>query len=81
MASGSQPTGGGLSTGMWIRLAVAAVALVILVVFIIQNSQVVEIQFIFGSLETRLVWALLLAAALGFLLGWLLPRLWRKRGP
>ena len=69
----------GTNYGLWIRLVVVAVALILLLVFIVQNSGVVEIQFIFGSLTTRLVWALLLAAGLGFLIGLLLPRMRARR--
>lgn len=67
----------GIQPGTWMRIAVLAVALVVLLIFVLQNSDTVEVQFIFGSLTTRLVWALLLAAGLGFLIGILLPRLRR----
>jgi uncharacterized integral membrane protein len=75
----SQTSGSRFTLGLWIRAAIAIVVLVVLLVFVFQNAGEVEIQFIFGSLQTRLVWALLLAAGLGFVLGWLLPRLRQRR--
>ncbi len=53
----------------WPQLAVQVGALVLLVVFVLQNTNRVEIDFIFWTINTRLIWALLVAAALGFLVG------------
>jgi uncharacterized integral membrane protein len=58
----------------WLLLVVGA----ILVVFVALNSQEVEVNFIVGSAEMPLIFALVIAAALGALVGWALPRL---RGP
>jgi len=58
----------------WLLLAVGA----ILVVFVALNSQRVEVNFIFGSAEMPLIFALVAAAALGALVGWALPRLRRS---
>jgi uncharacterized integral membrane protein len=69
---------GGIQAGTWMRIAVLVVALLLLLLFVVQNSDTVEVQFFFGSLTTRLVWALLLAAGLGFVIGLLLPRLRRR---
>lgn len=60
-----------------IRLMVWAVALALLVLFVAENFIVVEVRLIFWRTSTRLAWALLIAAVLGFLTGWLLPRLRR----
>jgi len=48
-------------------------------IFIIQNSQEVEVDFIFTTTETPLVFALLFAVVLGFIIGLALPRFRRPR--
>ena len=70
----------GLSVRAWIRIAVAVAAAVLLIIFVVLNAATVEVDFLIGSVRTRLVWALLLSAALGFILGLLLPRLRRRDG-
>jgi len=45
------------------------------VIFIALNSQKVEINFLFGTAQAPLVVALLIAAALGALVGWAAPKL------
>jgi len=55
-------------SGVWVGVIVAALVLVVLLVFIIQNGQTVRIQFIAGALELPLGVALLLAAICGVLL-------------
>lgn len=55
------------------------VAVVLLLIFIVQNSQEVEIKFLFfGSFNTALIFALVIAALLGALIGWLAPRVRRR---
>jgi uncharacterized integral membrane protein len=55
--------------------AIIALALaVILVVFIIQNSQRVEAHFVFFTHEARLIWVMFACAVLGGILGFLLGR-------
>lgn len=58
----------------WKRRALAAGA-VVLLIFMALNSQKVEVNFIFGSAQMPLIFALLIAAALGALVGWAAPRL------
>ena len=54
------------------------VALVVLAaIFILQNTQKVEVEFFFSTTTIPLIFALLLAAVLGFLIGLALPRLRR----
>lgn len=55
-------------SGVWVSVIVAALVLVALLVFIIQNGQTVRISFITGGLELPLGVALLLAAIGGVLL-------------
>jgi flagellar biosynthesis protein FliR len=54
-----------------VRLVVLGILLAVLVIFIVANSATV------AEIRTRLVWALLLSALLGFLLGALVMRLRR----
>ena len=58
---------------------VAGIALVALVILIVQNSQKVEVNFFFASVETPLVFALLVVGILGALVGWLAPRVRGRR--
>ena len=64
------------------KLWAAVVALVVLVIFVVQNAQEVEVDFLFTTTTTPLIFALGFAGALGALVGWLLPRvrLGRSRG-
>jgi uncharacterized integral membrane protein len=52
---------------------------VLLLIFIFENSQTVKVKFIFASTSTPLIFALLISAALGVAVGWLLARLRRAR--
>jgi uncharacterized integral membrane protein len=51
------------------------VLLILLAVFVLENAQKVTIDFLFfTSVEAPLIIALLAAAAIGALIGWLAPR-------
>jgi uncharacterized integral membrane protein len=50
------------------RLVGAAVILVYLIAFIVENSQTVEVHFVFWTAHVSLIWALLIAAVLGVVL-------------
>lgn len=76
MADQEQPEVGRQGTNWkgWAML----VAFVLLVVFVAQNSQEVEIDFLFfTSITTPLIFALVISALLGALIGWLAPRVRR----
>jgi uncharacterized integral membrane protein len=62
----------------WRRWALL-VALVVLIVFVIQNAQEVTVDFLFTTTDTPLIFALLIAGVLGALIGWLTPRVRRHR--
>jgi uncharacterized integral membrane protein len=64
----------GRSVRFWITLA----AFVLSAIFIFQNSQEVEVKFFFSTTNTPLIFALLLAAVLGFIVGLGLPRIRRR---
>ena len=61
------------------RLYVAVAAVVLAAIFILQNSQEVKVEFFFSSTTTPLIFALLLAFALGLIVGLVLPRFRRPR--
>lgn len=72
---GEKPRGvRGRSARFWITLG----AFVLSLIFIIQNSQEVEVKFFFSTTNTPLIFALLLAAVLGFIVGLGLPRFRRR---
>jgi uncharacterized integral membrane protein len=53
---------------------VAIGALVLAAIFILQNSEETEVKFFFSTTEIPLIFALLLAFALGLIVGLVLPR-------
>ena len=64
---------GGRRGAEWRPLAFGVLG-VILIVFILLNSQEVEINFIVGTATAPLIVALAIAGLLGFAVGWLAPR-------
>jgi uncharacterized integral membrane protein len=73
-----EPRNGNHREGPRWRLWGAAVAAVLFIIFVAQNSQEVRVDFLFVEATTPLVFALLLAGALGAVIGWLIPRIRRK---
>jgi uncharacterized integral membrane protein len=65
---GSTPVRRSRFGGLWVGLIVAAVILVLLLVFILQNSQSVQIEFLWMSGQAPLAVAILLGVAAGALL-------------
>ena len=49
-------------------------ALLVAIIFIVQNAQKVTVDFIFSETETPLIFALLFAFVLGLIVGLVLPR-------
>jgi lipopolysaccharide assembly protein A len=72
-------TGDGLDTRLVLRLVIAAVIVILTIVFMAQNSEKVETTFIFFTVETRLWVSLLVAVLLGAFLGQLVEALWDRR--
>jgi uncharacterized integral membrane protein len=56
------------------RFYIWVAVIVITAVFILQNTQKVHVKFFFSTTSTPLIFALLLAAFLGFIIGLALPR-------
>lgn len=61
------------------RTYVLGVAGLLLAIFVVQNSQKVTVDFLFVETETPLIFALLVAGALGALIGWAWPHVRRGR--
>lgn len=61
------------------RFYALIVAGVVLTVFVLQNSQSVEVEFLVTSTDTPLIFALLIAGALGAIIGWAWPHVRRGR--
>lgn len=57
----------------WRRWATIAIG-VVLFLFMALNSQTVKVNLIFGSAKMPLIFALLIAAGLGALAGWVVPK-------
>ena len=66
---------GSRNWGLWLWGAIVLIG----IIFIAQNAQKVEVDFIFADTKTPLIFALLIAALLGFVIGLGLPRFRRGR--
>ena len=62
--------------GSWRPWALGA-AVLLVVILIAQNSQEVEVKFLFVNTTMPLIFALVISALLGALIGWLGPRVRR----
>jgi uncharacterized integral membrane protein len=69
-------TGGRKQRGA--RFYVLVAVIVVTAVFILQNTQKVQVKFFFSTTSLPLIFALLLAAVLGFIIGLALPRFRRR---
>jgi uncharacterized integral membrane protein len=61
-----------------LRFYIWVAVIVVTAIFILQNSQHVKVKFFFSTTTTPLIFALLLAAVLGFIIGLALPRFRRR---
>jgi uncharacterized integral membrane protein len=61
------------------RLYVLIAAIIVLAIFVLQNSQKVQVDFLVGQTDTPLIVALLIAGGLGALIGWAWPHVRRSR--
>ncbi len=61
------------------RLYLLSIAILVLAIFVVQNSQKVTVDFLFTETETPLIFALLVAGALGAVIGWAWPHVRRGR--
>jgi uncharacterized integral membrane protein len=72
-----EPLEGIRKEGRGWKFWLAMVAVALLAIFVIQNSQDVEVEFLFTTTDTPLFLALLLAGGLGAVIGWAAPRVRR----
>jgi uncharacterized integral membrane protein len=56
------------------------IAVLVAIIFIAQNAQRVEVQFLFVDTTTPLIFALLIATLLGIVIGYVFPLVRRHRG-
>lgn len=59
-------------SGIRPRWIVAGIAAVALLIFAIQNSERVDVDFLFFDAQVRVVAVIVFSAALGFVVGWFL---------
>jgi uncharacterized integral membrane protein len=71
------PSGPGWARRNAFQLIAWTIVLALLLVFVWQNDETVEVRMIAWDVDLRLAWALLIASGLGLVLGWLLSRLRR----
>jgi uncharacterized integral membrane protein len=69
----------GRTVGRSLAVALLLFVTVVLVLFVVFNTQTVDISLVFGNVEAPLVLALVIAAALGGLLVWLAGITVRRR--
>ena len=72
---GTGSSGGGRGARFYLLVA----AVVLGAIFLLQNAQKVQVDFLLSSTETPLIFALLIAGLLGFVIGLALPR-FRRHG-
>ena len=61
------------------KLVLWGVVALYAVIFLLVNSDRRDVDFVFFTVRTRMIWLILLSMALGAALGWLGPRFWRGR--
>jgi len=66
-------------TGLYLSVAVAIATVVYLILLIAENARRVQVDYVFGSTHTRLIWLIVVSGALGWLLGLVTSYLVRRR--
>jgi len=61
------------------KLVLMAVLGVYAVVFLLVNSETTDVNFVFFTVKTRLIWLILLSMGLGAALALVAPRYWQSR--
>jgi uncharacterized integral membrane protein len=62
------PLRGSRTSGIWVAVAVLTLLLILLAIFVLQNTQTVRVSFFGGEVEAPLAAALLIATAAGALI-------------
>lgn len=62
------------------KLIAAGVALLLLVIFVLQNRDRANVDILFWDVDARIWTVIVISAALGFVIGWVLGRTARRSG-
>ncbi|NNF62486.1 MAG: LapA family protein [Gammaproteobacteria bacterium] len=62
---------------MRVKIAIAAVLLVLVSLFAVQNSQVVEIRLLMWTVEISRALLIYLMLVIGIVIGWFMRAIWR----
>lgn len=61
------------------KIAAIALGVALLLVFIVENTDQVTVSFVFFEAEISLIWVIVLSAVVGWVVGFMLARLIRRR--
>jgi uncharacterized integral membrane protein len=64
---------------LWFKLAVLLAALAYVIAFVVENTDEIDIDFVFATANVHLIWEILLLLAIGLIGGVLLSQLYRRR--
>jgi uncharacterized integral membrane protein len=56
-------------TGLWVSLVIAIAAIVFLILLISRNTRQVKLDYVVGDTQARLIWLIIVAAIVGWVLG------------
>jgi uncharacterized integral membrane protein len=59
----------GHRTGLWVALVIAIAAIVFLILLISRNTRQVKLDYVAGDTQARLIWLIIVAAIVGWVLG------------
>jgi uncharacterized integral membrane protein len=59
----------GHRTGLWVSLVIAIAAIVFLILLISRNTRQVKLDYVVGDTQARLIWLIIVAAIVGWVLG------------
>jgi uncharacterized integral membrane protein len=63
----------------WVQLAVIGIVALYALLFIVLNTHRAKVSFVFGTTKVSVIWVILLSLGVGFVLGSLGTRLYRRR--
>jgi uncharacterized integral membrane protein len=63
----------------WVQLAAIGLVALYTILFIVLNTHRAKVSFVFASTKISVIWVILLSLAVGFVLGVLGGRLYRRR--
>ena len=62
-----------------LKMVLSLTGLALFLIFVIQNTEAVDVEFLFWSFQTRRAVLLFVVLAIGFAIGWILHG-WPRRG-